>query len=126
MGVAKEKRPILADSYQNIRVTTISAATTALQPRGIIALTSTSTTGPVVYDLASAPKRGHGFSVSALLVGATSSQLHINAGAGIGLGSSSQDMLTLSTAGNGATFVGVSSERWMCVGINGGTLSSST
>lgn len=126
MGIDKNKRPILADDYASIRITTSTAASTALAPRGVIALTSTSTAGTVVYTLASAPKRGHRFSIGALLVSATSAQFNVNAASGSFLGSSSEDMLQLSTAGNGATFVGVSTTRWLCVGNNGGTFSTST
>lgn len=127
MGYDKNKRPLLADDYGDLRVTTISAASTALDPRGTIALTSTSTAGPVVYTLANLPAQGRGFSVGVVSVGATSSPHHINMPSGVFVGATSADMVALSTAGEGATFVAVSSEHLMSVGHSGGvTFSTST
>lgn len=127
MGLDKNKRPLFAEDYRNIRVTQSTAPSTALAPRGVIALVSTSTGAPVVYTLAHAPKKGARFEVVVSSVGSSSdAPFHINAGSGIGLGASSEDMLTLASAGNGASFVAFSTTRWGCVGSNGATFSTST
>jgi hypothetical protein len=127
MGRDKNTRPLLSRESGTYRVTTSTAPSTALAPRGLITLASTSTGGPVVYTLASAPKRGLAFQVHVSSVGSSSdAPFRINAGSGIGFAASSQDALTLASAGNGATLMGLSTSRWACVGINGATFSSST
>lgn len=116
MGETKDRRPVLADDYGRMRVTIQDGASTALAPRGIIALTSTSTAGPVVHTLASMPKKGRAFEVGAVSVGATSGQHHINMPSGVFVGATSANMVELSTAGDGVRLVAISSEHLMPVG----------
>ena len=125
MGLDKNRRGILADGFNDVRVTTSTSPSTALSPRGVIALATTSTTGPVVYTLAHGPKRGRKFEIHALSVAATSAPFHVNAGAGIGVGTSSEDMLTLTLAGDGASLTGLSTSRWGIIS-HGATFSTST
>ena len=127
MGQERVRRPLYADEFGNIRVTTSTAASTALAPRGVISLATTSTGAPVVYTLAQLPKKGKRFAICAATLASSSvGPFHVNAAANSFLGSSSQEMLTLPVAGNGAEFIGLSTTRWLCIGTNGGTFSTST
>jgi len=132
MGLNKNQRPQLVKRgtrLSGIRVST--AASTALDPRGVIALQTTSTGGPVVYTLNRAPKPGDEFRVIADKNASSSvAPFHINAASGTFIGSSSEEMLTLARAGAGAHLIAFSTIRWGVFGLSqpdsSGNLSTST
>lgn len=129
MGTAKERRPFSAHNYQINNSRTSTAASTALEVGGVVSLESTSTAAPVVYTLARLLDAGELMAVHVTAVGSSSDgggQMHVNAASGQFFGSSSEDMLTLATSGDGALLVGVSTARIGVVGNNGGTFSTST
>lgn len=103
-----------------------TAASTGLAPRGVAQLQTTATGAPVVYTLA-APLTGEEMYLSAGLVASSSvAPFHVNAPSGFFFGTSSEDMMTLSTQGAGAHLVAYSTARLFAVGIRGATFSSST
>ena len=132
MGMNKQQRPTLAKRgarYSGIRVST--AASTALDPRGIIAMQTTSTGGPVVYTLNRAPKPGDEFHLVADKNASSSvAPFHVNAASGTFFGSSSEEMLTLARPGAAAHMIAFSTIRWAVVGLSqqdsSGNLSTST
>ena len=127
MGFDKQMRPTGGQRRRHLEIVTSTAASTALVPKNVISLETTSTGAPVVYTLAGAPKKGDEFHVHATSVASSSvAPFHINAGSGVAFGSSSEDMLTLAVAGNGAHLIALSSARWAAVGGNGATFSTST
>lgn len=127
MGFDKEQRPRSRAESKFQKFTDSTAASTALDPRGLITLETTSTGAPVVYTLNRLPKRGDSFAIYAKGVASSSvAPLHINAAALSFLGASSEEMLTLAIEGNGAEFIAISSARWACIGSNGATFSTST
>lgn len=132
MGYTKDMRPVAERrGTRKGGGRTITAASTALDPRGIIGLETTSTGAPVVYTIRRLPRRGDEFFVFAdNLASSSDAPFHINAASGSFLGSSSEDMLTLARKGAGAHIVGYSTERWAVVGLSqqdsSGNLSTST
>ena len=134
MGFEKFKRPIDARTgadpdflFDSIRqsVTTSTAASTALGPRGAFALETTSTGAPVVYDLAD-PQPGDRLT---LLVSAMQSSsdapFHFNLGTLSGPATSA-DMVVLSSQGAGISLIALSTSRWLTDGNAGATFSTST
>lgn len=133
MGFRKEQRPVVEKrgGRKGGAVLVSTAASTALAPRGIIALQTTSTGAPVVYTLNRAPKRNDEFFIMADKNASSSvAPFHINAASGTFIGSSSQEMLTLARAGAGAHLIAFSTIRWGVVGLSqqdsSGNLSTST
>lgn len=135
MGREKMQRPIdvrtgadpdvLMDTFR-VGVTTSTAPSTALAARGAVSLESTSTGAPVVYTL-EAPAEGDFLAFNVQSVGSSSdAPFHINAGSGVFFSASTNDMVTLSSAGAGITLIGRSSSQWMPVGEVDATLSTST
>lgn len=134
MGFEKFKRPIDARTggdpdflFDSIRqsVTTSTAASTALGPRGVFVVETTSTGAPVVYDIPN-PKVGDRIS---LMVGAMQSSsdapFHFNLGDLLGPATSA-DMVVLSTEGAGVSMIAVSTAAWKTDGNQGATFSTST
>lgn len=129
MGYDKNRRPLKAPGYGTFDVTDSTAASTAAPTAGVLTLRSTSTTGPVVYDLAGLPSIGNeALTISVQRAGATSvgAGFHVNAANGSFFGSSSQDMVTMLGQGNGALLMPVSSTIWAIAGVFGATFSTST
>lgn len=128
MGEHVQKRPLSARRLRIGEVTNSTAASTALEPNDAIGLTSTSTTGPVVYTLSRIPKPGEQLGIVALTVGASSAGAgyHVNAASGTFFGSSSQDMATLLGHGDGFSAIAMSTTRWGVIGNNNATFSTST
>ena len=120
MGHQKEMRPsIRKRGGRESGMRSSTAGSTALDPRGMIALGTTSTSAPVVYDLSRLPKRGDEFFLFADLVASSSvAPFHINAASGSFLGSSGDEMLILAQPGAGAFIRGFSSERWAVMSIS--------
>lgn len=128
MGYDKHQRPSVERKGGRLaEITESTAASTALVPRGAISLTSISTGAPVVYTLSRVPVPGEQFEVYVKSVGSSSAApFHINMASGVAVGSSSEDMLTLATAGDGATLRAFSSDRYGVVGQFGAAVSTST
>lgn len=128
MGYEKAQRPIAHEKGDRQGVVTPStAASTALDPRGLISLQTTSTGAPVVYTLSRVPHRGDEFYLHATDVGSSSdAPFHVNAASGSFFGSSSEDMLSLGAEGSGAHVIGLSTTRWAVVGANDVSFSTST
>jgi hypothetical protein len=127
MGFEKDRRPVQEQAGgRHSGTVTSTAPSTALNPKGLISLVTTTTGAPVVYDLARAPVAGDEFELHATTVASSSvAPFHINVGAGIGVGSSSEDMLALSIPGDGVIMRGVSATRWAAIGT-GAVFSTST
>lgn len=127
MGFIKDQRPVVEQPGGRHSGTVEStAASTALNPKGLISLVTTSTGAPVVYDLARAPRADDEFEIHATSVASSSvAPFHINVGSGVGVGSSSEDMLTLAIPGDGVIMRGVSTSRWAAFGT-GAVFSTST
>lgn len=128
MGYEKQQRPeIRRKGGRAGAVNTSTSASTALDPRGVISLNTTSTGAPVVYTLSRVPKPRDEFYLHVGSVGSSSdAPFHVNAASGSFFGTSSQNMLALSQSGHGAHLIAVSTARWGAVGINGATFSTST
>lgn len=127
MGYEKDQRPRGVQGRRHLDITSSTAASTALRAAGTISLVTTSTGAPVVYTLAGAPKKGDEVAFHATTVASSSgAPFHINVGSGIGVGSSSEDMLTLAIAGDGAHLRALSTTRWAVIGSHGAAFSSST
>lgn len=132
MGLEWNRRKLAGHGFRDLKVDTVSAtiasASTALPINDVIALTSTSTTGPVVFTLSRAPKPGEHLAVNVLKAGASSAGAgyHVNAYGGSFFGSSSQDMATLLGHGDGFIAIATSTIRWGVVGNNNATFSTST
>lgn len=132
MGFDYNKRKLSGRGFRQAKVVTVDAtiasASTALQPDDVLALTSTSTTGPVVFTLSRAPVVGERMAIHVLKAGASSAGAgyHVNAYSGTFFGSSSQDMATLLGHGDGFEAIATSTIRWGVVGSNNVTLSTST
>lgn len=127
MGLEKEQRPVLRQPTRHVKVFESTAASTALVARDVISLVTTTTGAPVVYTLAGAPKVGDEVHFHATTVASSSlAPFHINMGASIGVGASTEDMLTLAITGDGAHLIALSSTRWAVVGSHGAAFSSST
>lgn len=127
MGYDKERRPTGSQRRRHLEIVTSTAASTALAAKDVISLETTSTGAPVVYTLAGAPKKGDEVHFHAGAVASSSdAPFHVNMGADIGVGSSSQDMLTLAISGDGAHLIALSSTRWATVASHGATFSTST
>lgn len=140
MGFEKFKRPIKARvdartstdpdfEFDTLRqgVTTSTAASTSLGPRGNFALVTTTTGAPIVYTLAS-PACSGGDRISIVVDQMQSSSdapFHINTGGG-GAGATSEDMVVLPVTGSGISMVSLSTDRWLVDGANAATFSSST
>ena len=108
-------------------VTTSTAASTGLGPRGNFAIVTTTTGAPVVYTLAS-PACSGGDRISIVVDQMESSSdapIHINTGGG-GAGATTEDMITLPVEGSGVSLVSLSTSRWLVDGANAATFSSST
>lgn len=120
MGYAKEQRPVAEKRGHRKGGQRLStAASTALDPVGHIALETTSTGAPVVYTLGRAPKPGLEFFITAQAIASSSvAPIHLNAAAGSWFGSTAEDMLILAQAGAGAHIVGFSTSRWHVVGLS--------
>ena len=142
MGWEHHKRPIDArtGAGTDLRVggtrsvwTSQAAASTALGPRGVFGLASTSTdTTPLVHTLA-APNAGDRLELVVENLATSSSPIHVNAISGGKFDGSTQsgstasaNMITLTSAGAGCALVASSSSRWHLVGNSGCTLSTST
>ena len=130
MGFQKEQRPsIRKPGGRNLGVFESTAASTALDPKGFIPLVTavTSSGAPVVYTLGRAPKIGDEFTLYASLITSSSiAPFHVNAGSGVSIGSSSEDMVTLAITGDAITLGGISATRWATVGSHGAVFSTST
>lgn len=127
MGFDKERRPTGSQRRRHLEIITSTAASTALAAKDVVSLVTTSTGAPVVYTLAGAPKKGDEVHFHATSVASSSvAPFHINVGSGIGVGSSSEDMLTLAIPGDGAHLIALSSTRWATVASHGAVFSSST
>ena len=120
MGFRKEPQPTIRkrggrESGQR----TSTAGSTALDPRGMIALNTTSTGAPVVYDLNRLPKKGDEFYLTAVAIASSSvAPFHINASTGSFFGTTGQGLLVLSKAGDAAHVIAFSSARWAVVGMS--------
>jgi len=126
MGIERIKRPLSRPWADEAPITTSTAASTALLPRGTIALETTSTGSPVVYTLADAPRPGRRVAITVKsLASSSDAPFHINAGAGRTF-DGTNDMLALSTAGAGVSLVGLTTAQWGLTGSAGATLSTST
>lgn len=136
MGFQKFKRPIDARTggdpdfrFDTLRqsVTTSTAASTALGPRGAFALVTTTTGVPIVYTLADPSSAGGDrISISVDQMQSTSdAPFHINTGGG-GCNATSEDMILLSSAGAGVSLFSLSTSRWLVDGKHAATFSSST
>ena len=133
MGLAYEKRRQRAHGFHKGHVVTstsaLADASTALNPNDVIALTSTSTTGPVVYSLSRLPHPGEQLAITVLSVGASSAGagFHVNAYSGSFFGSSSgENMATLLGSGDGFSAIALSTVHWGVVGNYGATFGAST
>lgn len=132
MGFRKEQQPVIRKrGNREGGIRTSTAASTALDPRGVIALETTSTGAPVVYTLNRAPKLGDQLFVTAAKVASSSvAPFHVNAASGTFFGSSSEDLLTLAQPGAAAHLIAFSTIRWAVVGLSqqdsSGNLSTST
>lgn len=143
MGWEHHKRPIDArtGAGTDLRVgqtrsvwTSQAAASTALGPRGIFGLASTSTDEtPLVHTLA-APNAGDRLELVIETLATSSSPIHVNAASGYfdnatdgtPATTESANMITLTSAGAGCALVASSSGRWHLIGNSGCTLSTST
>jgi hypothetical protein len=130
MGYGKRRRPVYEPDADRLSgITKSTAASTALEPRGVYSLESSSTVAPVVYTLV-APKAGDELYVNANLIAAATgtSEFHINSVAVFGYDASTvgQDMVTLSTRGAGFHAIARTSSEWLVVGVRGATFSTST
>lgn len=108
-------------------ITTSTAASTSLGPRGAFALVTTTTGAPTVYTLAS-PACSGGDRISIVVDQMQSSSdapFHINTGGG-GANATSEDMILLSTVGAGISLISLSTSRWLVDGLHAATFSSST
>lgn len=134
MGFKKEKRPLdlrtgadpdfIFDSSRQT-ITTSTAASTDLGPRGAFALETTSTGAPVVYDLAD-PKPGDRLSLMVSAMQSSSdAPFHFNLGNVVGPATSA-DMIVLSTRGSGVSLIALSTARWLTDGNDGASYSTST
>lgn len=130
MGFEKERRPFLPHQIRLGDVVESTAASTALQAAGVVSLVSTSTTAFSVHTLAEVPRPGVFLAIHATGVASSSGAHHINAGgtaAGeVAFGTSSEDMIEMSSEGSGVLLIGLSSDRWAVVGNYGATFSTST
>lgn len=129
MGIERIKRPVSSPSRGTSKITNSTAASTGIGVDGVLTLRSTSTGGPVVYDLVSLPEvGGQQLVISVQRAGATSvgAGMHVNAAAGSFFGSSSQDMVTMLGQGAGCLLMPVSSTIWAIAGVFGATFSTST
>ena len=136
MGKVKFKRPLDLRTktdpdfeFDTFRtgVTTSTAASTGLGPRGAFALVTTTTGAPTVYTLAS-PACSGGDRISIVVDQMQSSSdapFHINTGGG-GAGATSEDMIVLPVTGAGVSLISLSTSRWLVDGLNAATFSSST
>ena len=119
MGFQKDMRPTIrkrGGRESGMRLST--AGSTALDPRGMIALGTTSTAAPVVYDLSRLPKRGDEFYLTVSAIASSSvAPFHINASTGSYFGTTGEGLLVLSKAGDAAHIVAFSSARWAVVGL---------
>ena len=135
MGYEKRKRPL--DTRTNsaepdvkfgfLRVADVASAavSTALSPRGVYGLTSTSTGAAVVWTVKT-PTAGDVLEVAISSIGSSSgAPFHVNAGSGVTF-DGTNDMITMSTAGAGFSLRALSTARWLMVGNFGATLSTST
>lgn len=134
MGYAKERRPryeqLRDRSFNKIQVST--AASTALEPRGvrIIDSAATSSASSLVFTLLTA-KAGDRLQIVARTVASSSvSPVHINCASGAFFSYSSastgHDMVSLSSAGAAFTAIAYTSSEWLITGVRGATLSTST
>ena len=134
MGFEKFKRPLDARTkgdpdfvFDQIRqtVTTSTAASTGLGPRGAFAMETTSTGAPVVYTLAD-PKAGDRLSLMVSAMQSSSdAPFHFNLGTVVGPATSA-DMIVLSTRGSGVSLIALSTARWLTDGNDGASYSTST
>ena len=134
MGFKKEKRPLdlrtgadpdfVFDSSRQT-ITTSTAASTDLGPRGAFAVETTSTGAPVVYDLAD-PQPGDRLSLMVSAMQSSSdAPIHFNLGTVVGPATSA-DMIVLSSRGAGISLIALSTSRWLTDGNQGATFSTST
>ena len=134
MGFQKMKRPLdlrtgadpdfVFDSSRQT-ITTSTAASTDLGPRGAFAVETTSTGAPVVYDLAG-PQPGDRLSLMVSAMQSSSdAPFHFNLG-NVVAPATSADMITLSTQGSGVSLHALSTGRWLIDGNQGATFSTST
>lgn len=134
MGLDKKKRPLdmrtggdpdfVFDSHRQT-ITTSTAASTGLGPRGAFAIETTSTGAPVVYTLAD-PKPGDRLSLMVSAMQSSSdAPIHFNLGNVVGPATSA-DMITLSTRGSGVSLHALSTARWLTDGNDGASYSTST
>ena len=120
-----------SDKLDSLRwgdITASTAASTALVPRGVVSLESTSTGAPVVYTLKQ-PIKGDEIAIAvASLASSSVAPFHVNAQSGGTFNgvASSENMVALSTAGAGITLLALSSAQWMTKGHRGATFSTST
>lgn len=128
MGLEKQQRPPLTPPGERLApVKAFSAASTAVHPRGLISLATTSTGAPTVWTLSRAPKVGETVALFAKTVQSSSAgPLHVNMASGVAVGTSSENMLTLATEGDGALLYAFSSDRYGVVGSFGAAVSTST
>lgn len=122
MGFRKEQQPVISKrGGREGGIRTSTAASTELDPRGLIGLltTSTATGTPVVYTLSRLPKRGDEFFIFAdNLASSSEGPFHVQAASLSFFGSSSEGMLSLARKGAGAHVIGYSSARWAVVGLS--------
>ena len=134
MGFKKEKRPLdlrtgadpdfVFDSHRQT-ITTSTAASTSLGPRGAFAVETTSTGAPVVYTIAE-PQPGDRISLMVSAMQSSSdAPFHFNLGTLSGPATSA-DMVVLATAGSGVSLIAFSTSRWLSDGNQGATFSAST
>lgn len=127
MGLERFDRPLSAPSFRG-DVAISTAASTAVQwfPNLTLALQTTSTGAPVVYDLIP-PEVGDRLELFADTVASSSlAPYHINLPSGFTAAASSADMITLSTVGTGLTIVATSTTRIAVVGNQGAAFATST
>ena len=119
MGFRKEQQPTMRKrGGREGGMRSSTAGSTALDPRGMWALNTTSTAAPVVYDLNRLPKRGDEFYLTVAAIASSSvAPFHINASTGSYFGTTGEGLLVLSKAGDAAHIVAYSSARWVVVGL---------
>ena len=134
MGREKFKRPLdlrttsdldFKFDEQRQTITTSTAASTSLGPRGVFLLETTSTGAPTVYTLAD-PVAGDRLSLMiSAMQSSSDAPFHFNLGDLIGPATSA-DMIVLTTQGSGISLIAMSTSRWGTDGNQGATFSTST
>ena|SRR3990167_3496646 len=135
MGRQKFKRPVLEGAdlrFLPAKIRSSTAASTALEPRGIWLLETavTSSGAPVVYTLQTA-KPGDFLGMVALdNVSSSQAPFNINAGASAcfsyATASTAHNMVALATQGAAFWAIAQNATQWIVLGIRGATFSTST